>query len=52
MCGNVQVVIVTYQNVQFENESNFKEASDAEKFLLFQHGEIGGKCAMASYWYA
>ena len=26
--------------------------SDEEKFLLFQYGEINGKSAMLSYWYA
>ena len=26
--------------------------SDEEKFLLFQYGEIHGKSAMLSYWYA
>ena len=43
MCENEQVVIVTHQNVQFEGVSFFKEASDEEKFLLFQHGKINGK---------
>ena len=41
MCGNEQVVIFTPQNVQFGNVSFFIEVSDEEKFLHFQHGEIG-----------
>ena len=52
MCGYEQVVIFTPKNVQFENVSFFIKVSDEEKFLLFQHGEISGKSAMLSYWYA
>ena len=52
MCGNEQVVIFTPTNVQFENVSVFIKVSDEEKFLLFQYGEINGKSAMLSYWYA
>ena len=37
------MVIVTPKNVQFEDVSFFINASDEEKFLLFQHGEIKGK---------
>ena len=39
-------------NVQFENVSFFIKVSDEGKFLLFQNGEINGKSAMLSYWYA
>ena len=46
------MVIVTPKNVQFEDVSFFIKASDEEKFLLFQHGEIKGKRALVSYWYA
>ena len=52
MCGNEQVVIYIQINVQFEIVSFFKKMSNEEKFLLFQHGEINGKSAMLSYWYA
>ena len=52
MCGYEQVVIFTPKNVQFENVSFFLKVSDEEKFLLFQYGEINGKSAMLSYWYA
>ena len=52
MCGNEQVVMFTPTNVQFENFSFFLKMSDEEKFLLFQYGEINGKSAMLSYWYA
>ena len=55
MCGNEQVAIFTLTNVQFENVSFFLKVSDEEKFLLFQYGqygEINGKSAMLSYWYA
>ena len=52
MCGYEQVVIFTPKNVQFENVRFFIKVSDEEKFLLFQHGEINGKSAMLSYWYA
>ena len=52
MCGNEQVVISTPTNVQFENVSFFLKVSDEEKFLLYQYGEINGKSAMLSYWYA
>ena len=52
MCGYEQVVIFTPKNVQFENVSFFIKVSDEEKFFLFQHGEINGKSAMLSYWYA
>ena len=37
------MVIVTPENVQFEDVSFFIKASDEEKFLLFKHGEIEGK---------
>ena len=43
ICGNEQVIIVTPQNVQSEDVSFFKEASNEEKFLLFQHGKIDSK---------
>ena len=46
------MVIFTPKNGQFENVSFFIKVSDEEKFLLFQHGEINGKSAMLSYWYA
>ena len=49
MCRNKQVVIFTPTN---ENVSFFLKMSDEEKFLLFQYGEINGKSAMLSYWYA
>ena len=52
MCGNEQVIIFTPTNVQFEKVSFFIKVSDEEKFLLFQYGEINGKSAMLSYWYA
>ena len=52
MCGNEQVVIFTPTIIQFENVSFFIKFSDEEKFLLFQYGEINGKSAMLSYWYA
>ena len=52
MCGNEQVVIFTPTNVQFENVGFFIKVSDEEKFLRFQYGEINGKSAMLSYWYA
>ena len=52
MCGSEQVVIFTPKNGQFERVSFFIKVSDEEKFLLFQHGEINGKSAMLSYWYA
>ena len=37
------MVIDTPKNVQFEDVSFFVKASDEEKFLLFQPGEIKGK---------
>ena len=46
MCKNEWVVIPTLQNhknVQFEDLSIFKEASDKDKFSRFQHGKIDGK---------
>ena len=43
ICGNEQVIIVTPQNVQFEDVRFFKEVSDEEKFLLFQYGKINSK---------
>ena len=46
------MVIFTPTNVQFENVSFFLKVSDEEKFLLFHYGEINGKSAMLSYWYA
>ena len=49
MCRNKQVVIFTPTN---ENVSFFLKISDEEKFLLFQYGDINGKSAMLSYWYA
>ena len=55
MCGNEQVVIFTLTNVQFENVSFFLKVSGEEKFLIFQYGqygEVNGKLAMLSYWYA
>ena len=52
MCANEQVIIFTATNVQFENVSFFIKVSDEEKFLLFRFGEINGKSAMLSYWYA
>ena len=52
MCENEQVVIFTPKKVQFENVSFFIKVSDEEKFLLFKYGEINGKLAMLSYWYA
>ena len=52
MCGNEQVVIFIPTNVQFENFGFFLKVSDEEKFLPFQYGEINGKSAMLSYWYA
>ena len=52
MCKYEQVVIFTPKNVQFENVRFFMKVSDEEKFLLFQYGEINGKLAMLSYWYA
>ena len=47
MCGNEQVVIVTHQNVQFDDVRLFKETSDEEKFI--QHGEMNGKSVIMSY---
>ena len=52
MCGNEQVAVFIPTNVQFENISFFIKVSDEEKFLLFQYGEINGKSAILSYWYA
>ena len=52
MCGNEQVVILTPQNVQFENIGFFIKVLDEEEFFRFQHGEVNGKSAMLSYWYA
>ena len=52
MCGYEQMVIFTPKNVPFENVSFFIKVSDGEKFLLFDHGEINGKSAMLSCWYA
>ena len=49
MCENEQVIIVTPKNVHFEDVSFFIKASDEEKFLLFQHGEINGKLGMSFY---
>ena len=46
------MVIFTPTNVLFENVSFFLEVTDEEKFLLFKYGEIHGKSAMLSYWYA
>ena len=40
------MVLFTPKNVQFEDVSFFIKASDKEKFLLFQHGEINSKPAM------
>ena len=51
-CGNDQVVIVTPKNVQYEDVSFFIKASDEEKFLFFEHGEIKGKWAPVSYSYS
>ena len=45
-------VFFTRKYVQFENVSFFIKVLDEEKFLLFQHGEINGKSAMLSYWFA
>ena len=45
-------VIVTPKNVQFEDVSFLIKASDEEKFLLFQYGEINSKREMVPYWYA
>ena len=53
MCGNEQVsIFFTRKYEQFENVSFFIKVLDEEKFLLFQHGEINGKSAMLSYWFA
>ena len=52
MCANEQVIVLTPTNVQFENVSFFIKVWDEEKFLLFRYGEINGKPAMLSYWYA
>ena len=46
------MIIFTPTNVQFENVSFFIKVSDEENVLFFQYGEINGKSAMLSYWYA
>ena len=45
------MLFFTPTNVQFENVS-FLKVSDEKRFLLFQYGEINGKSAMLTYWYA
>ena len=49
---NEQSVIVTLTNVQIEDVSIFKEASNEKIMLLFQQCKVSGKRAIASNWYA